>query len=118
MCISLIYTGIALPLPSSPLKRKDGLEPVTLKKGNYTKRKKPNLFREINLPDELDGFDFLFEKSPGKFISQKSKHIISANDISPLSQGRAIQQGKNFTVLKTRKTHVEIKDNHINKQSN
>ena len=45
-----------------------------------------------------------------------STNIFTLNNI--LSQGRAIQQGKNFTVLKTRKTHVEIKDNHINKQSN
>ena len=47
------------------------------------KRKKSNLFRDINLPDELDGFDFLFEKSKGKVISQSKPSVIKANDISP-----------------------------------
>ena len=66
------------------VKRKLDLQPVTLQKGKeYTKRKKPNLFREINLPDELDGFDFLFQKTKGKVISKSSKKVISSNDISP-----------------------------------
>ena len=42
-----------------------------MKKGKYTKQKKPNLFREkLNLPDKFAGFDFILQKTKGKVISK------------------------------------------------
>jgi hypothetical protein len=64
-------------------KRTRDKEPVVVQKGNWTKKKKPNLFRDINLPDELEGFDFLFEKTSGKVVSRSSKTMLGPNNIHP-----------------------------------
>lgn len=64
-------------------KRTRDTEPVVVRKGNWTKKKKPNLFRDINLPDDLEGFDFLFQKTAGKVVSRSSKTMLGPDDIHP-----------------------------------
>jgi hypothetical protein len=70
---------------SNQIKPKDKL-PIVVQKGNWSKKKKPNLFRDINLHDKLDGFDFLFEKTSGKIVSKSDKKMLLADDLDPKFQ--------------------------------
>ena len=63
--------------------RKQSSEPVKVQRRHFTKRKKPNLFHELNLPDELDGFDFIFKQTNEKVISKASQVMRKAGDYSP-----------------------------------
>ena len=63
--------------------RKQSSEPVKVQRRHFTKRKKPNLFHELNLPDELDGFDFIFKQTNEKVMSKSSQVMRKAGDYSP-----------------------------------